>query len=1108
MARSGKDYGFTAIRAEGGILPPEYLQTINALGAKNQRNSDYGLTKSLNIKDEIGRYWRMATDLWNDYTERRSRTDLDATKLAVDEWLRPLFEDILGYHDIVPTMLDTIGDRNFPIGHRACGGTVPLILTGHEFDLDSADPRFGDDGRRRPPYGLLQEFLNAEEACLWGIVANGNVVRVARDNPSLTRPAFVEADLQRLFDEQLFADFAAFWLTFHVSRLAPQDGNPYASILEAWRTESIETGERAREKLREGVTAALRHLGNGFLEHANNDALRTALSEGSLTDDAYFQELLRLIYRLLFLFTVEDRSLLLHPEATDDARRLYGEGYSISRLRDRALKRRHYDQYCDLWDGLLIVFDALSKGTQPLGLPALGGLFTADQCPHLDASLISNEQLLQAIRALAFFESGTVLARVNFRDMGTEELGSVYESLLELHPSVSASPWSFGFMGDDEKGSTNGSQRKLTGSYYTPPSLVNELIKSALIPVLEETLRNSPDKPREALLDLDIVDPACGSGHFLLAAARQVAAEVARLDAGPDTPDERLRQHALREVVQHCVFGVDRNPLAVELCKTALWIETVEPGKPLTFLDSHIRCGDSLIGIFDLSALKTGIPNEAFKPLTGDDRDSASYYRKKNSSEVKERKKHDPRQGALELTVQPRDLAQALEALDAMPENDVADIEAKRSAFESFQSSELGVEMKFACDLWCAAYYARKEETPLPGRELVPTTGQLWQHLEGIDLYGPLVAEVNCLATENRFFHWQLEFPDVFAKGGFDVVLGNPPWERVKLEEQEFFAVLAPEIANTKKASVRKKQIAALDDTNPRLGTLWNTAVRKAACDSAFLRLSGRYPLGGVGDVNTYAVFADHFRQTINENGRAGLILPNGLVTGYTYRGFLRHLLSTNSLASFYGFENEEKIFKSVHNETKFGLLTLTGLAHPIEQPWFTAHLRRPEEITNPERRYALTIDEIQAINPNTLNLPVFRWAKDAEVTATVHKAAPVLVRKHQDGRVDSPWDVELKRMFDLTNDSGSFLDHQDIAPLVVERQAALAILDDGRRVYPLYEGKMFWHFDHRYGTYEGQTQKQANKGVLPRVPDSRHDDPQYRIQPRYVSGNGAALLT
>ena len=258
------------------------------------------------------------------------------------------------------------------------------------------------------------------------------------------------------------------------------------------------------------------------------------------------------------------------------------------------------------------------------------------------------------------------------------------------------------------------------------------------------------------------------------------------------------------------------------------------------------------------------------------------------------------------------------------------------------------------------------------------------------------------------------------------------------------------------------------------------------------------YPLGGVGDVNTYAVFADLFRQAVGADGRAGLIVPNGLVTGFTYREFLGHLLRTNTLASFFGFENEEKLFRSVHNETKFGLLTITGSSQQVDQPWFTAHLRQPSQIMDSERRYALTLDEIEAINPNTLNLPTFRWRKDADVTAAIHQAASVLIRKQADGSDLNPWGVEFVRLFDMANDSGLFLDHQDVTPMVEGRCGAAAILQDGSQVYPLYEGKMFWHFDHRYGTYEGQTERQANKGVLPRVSDEKHADPAYRVQPRY----------
>ena len=351
-----------------------------------------------------------------------------------------------------------------------------------------------------------------------------------------------------------------------------------------------------------------------------------------------------------------------------------------------------------------MVFRGLARGVEPFGLPALGGLFADDQCPQLDTCAITNDRLLQAIRALAFFDSGKALARVNYRDMGTEELGSVYESLLELHPTIAVAPWTFGFIGDGQEENVRGSERKTTGSYYTPPVLVNELIKSALVPVIEQTLKDNPERPREALLGLKIVDPACGSGHFLLAAARQVAAEVARLDAGPDTPGEALRQHALRDVVQHCIYGVDSNPLAVELCKTALWIETVEPGKPLSFLDAHIRCGDSLVGILDPKMMEDGIPDEAYKPLTGDEKTVANALKRRNQQAGQSI------QGNLFDPEGLKPIAVASFDLDAMPEDTLEQIEAKRKAWQISQEDQALKQQELRSDLFVGAFFAPKTQ--------------------------------------------------------------------------------------------------------------------------------------------------------------------------------------------------------------------------------------------------------------------------------------------------------------------------------------------------------------------------------------------------------------
>jgi len=299
MARNRNSHGFTAIRIEGAILPPEFLAVIASQAAKHQSGADYGLTKSLSLKDELARYWRIANDLYAAYAERRARKDLSPIKVGIEDWLVPLLKDVLSFDDLAAARPISIGDRQFLITHQAFSGTVPVLLTTRQFELDRADSRFGEEGRRRAPHGLIQESLNASDDALWGITANGTKLRLLRDNPSLTRPAYIEADLELIFEEQLYSDFAALWLTLHASRLKPVDGKPSGSILERWRAQAHETGERALKHLREGVTEALRQLGNGFLQHPGNEGLRVALSDGSLTADRYFQELLRLVYRLL-----------------------------------------------------------------------------------------------------------------------------------------------------------------------------------------------------------------------------------------------------------------------------------------------------------------------------------------------------------------------------------------------------------------------------------------------------------------------------------------------------------------------------------------------------------------------------------------------------------------------------------------------------------------------------------------------------------------------------------------------------------------------------------------------------------------------------------------
>ena len=1095
MERARRSHGFTALKIEGGILPSEFLQAIAALEAPHQAGADYGLSKSLALKEELARYWRISSDLYARYSERCFRRDLTARQVGVDEWLVPLLRSLLSYEDLTAAISVTLGDQVFKLSHRACGEAVPLLLITRDFNLDKADPRFGCEGRQHSPHGLMQEYLNADDASLWGIVSNGSKLRILRDNPSLTRPSYFEADLDLVFTEELYPDFAALWLAGHASRLKPIDDKPSSCIIETWRAKAHEIGERALENLRIGVTEALRQVGNGFLQHPYNDHLRAALEHGTLSPEHYFEQLLRLVYRVLFLFTAEERDLLHVPNATDEQRAVFADGYSLSRLRERALRRRHYDHHQDIWQGLQITFRAFARGASPLGLPALGGLFRAEQCHDLDVAAIANERLLEAIRSLCFFRSDKALARVNYRDMGTEELGSVYESLLELQPVVDAALWTFGFIGDGNSEKTRGSERKLTGSYYTPSTLVNQLIKSALEPVLAQVIADRPEDPRAAILNLKVLDPACGSGHFLLAAARRMAAEIARIEAGSDISDEIARQHALREVVQHCIYGVDRNPLAVELCKTALWIETVEPGKPLTFLDSHIQLGDSLVGILNPEAMTGGIPGEAYKPLTGDDKAICQDLRKRNSQVG------DSVQVSLFDEDSVFEVAVATADLDAMPEDTLFDIERKSAAWEKARQDETRAREELRANLFVAPYFAKKSRSTV---ETVTHTEDLNRLRIGMPCRPGIEAATGVLAHRHRFLHWHIAFAEIMQCGGFDVVLGNPPWERIKLQEQEFFATRSRKIVSAPNKSSRDQLIQKLarNDALPAekaLFEVFETAKRESEATSQYIRTAGRFPLTGVGDINTYAVFAETFLSLLSPRGRAGLIVPTGIATDNSTKAFFEEVITTQRLVSLYDFENREKVFPGIDSRIKFCLLTLSGTARPNSQAEFAFFLYQAEQLKEKERKFTLSAEDFALFNPNTRTCPIFRTRRDMDIARKMYRRAGVFWQE-KNGReaASNPWGVTFQRMFDMSNDSGFFRTQTELTEDGWGGLRGNVFSRGEERYLPLYEAKLFHQYDHRFATFDGVSADDVKKGNARAMTSEEKHDPQAVVLPRY----------
>jgi len=958
---------FTTVRSEGAILPMDLLQRI----AQGDPNLDgltpesYNLLKTEKLNEAINRSWNRLLSAWVAFKaalEKLPASDAGTT-LARERWLLPLFYE-LGYGRLLTARPIEVNGRSYSISHG--WQNTPIHLVSFKVDLDRYT-RTAAGTFRSSPHSLVQELLNRSDAHLWGFVSNGLRLRILRDNVSLTRQAYVEFDLEAMMDGEVYADFVLLWLLCHQSRVEAE--KPEECWLEKWSRTAHEQGTRALDQLRNGVEKAITALGSGFLAHATNNALREKLRSGELNAQDYYRQVLRLVYRLLVLFVAEDRDILFDPDADLVARERYTQYYSTARLR-RLAEQRVGTRHADLFHGLRLVMEKLGyeTGCAELGLPALDSfLFSREAIADLADCDIANHDLLDAIRSLALIDDRRMRRAVDYKNLGSEELGSVYESLLELHPVLHIDAARF------ELQIAGGHERKTTGSYYTPTSLITCLLDSALDPVLDEAC--AKPNPEAAILNLKICDPACGSGHFLIAAAHRVAKRLAAMRTGEEEPAPEARRKALRDVVGRCIYGVDINPMAVELCKVSLWMEAIEPGKPLSFLEQHIQCGNSLLGATP-ALLAKGIPDSAFEPIEGDDRKICSEYKKKNKLQREGNRTLFDEQGTPWERL--GDLATSIMQLEEMGDDTVEEIRRKQEYYNQLVQSNDYLSGRLWADAWCAAFAWKKDN-----EFAYPITEEVFRNIEKnpYSISTWMRDEIIRLREQYQFFHWHLAFPGVFRvpvkdempeneqvgwSGGFDVVLGNPPWERIKIQEKEWFAEKQPDIANASNAAQRRRMIAALAYEDPVLFKAFLEDQRQAEGESHQVRNSGRYPLCGRGDVNTYSIFAETMRLVIGLTGYVGCIVPSGIATDDTTKTFFQDLAESRTLVSLYDFENALAIFPGVHRSYKFCLLTLAGRARLSSAgAEFAFFLHAVEELQDTEHRFTLSANDLALLNPN-----------------------------------------------------------------------------------------------------------------------------------------------
>lgn len=1098
---------FQTLHSEGGLLPADLLRRLQDPQEKlpGTEPEAYGLAPGERLNEVLTQSWNRLRRHWTAFREAAAHLaeGQPGTGLTNDRWNLPLLRE-LGFGVLPYHPGPELNGRLYPIHYQS--GPTPIHLIGCGLSLD----RRGAGGQGNP-HGLVQEFLNRSQAHLWAIVSNGRRLRVLRDSQALSRQAYLEFDLEALFDGEVYADFVLLWRVVHATRFAPrEEGQPESCWLEQWTQLANEQGTRALGDLRQGVERALQILGQGLVGHPRNVALREALRSGSLTANALHGQLLRVVYRLIFLFVAEDRPLegasVLYPRDPAETARLardrYAAHYSTARLRELAGTIKG-SRHGDLWQQFNLLVGALSgedrfvAAREALALPALGSLLwnPASTADLNAASLtggagveLSNADFLEALRHLAFTRQGKVLRPVDYQNLGAEELGGVYESLLALTPHIEGGGTRFTFA------EFAGNERKTSGSYYTPDALVQCLLDSALDPVVEAAIAGKTGAAAEqAILALKVCDPAVGSGHFLVGAAHRLARHLARVRAqaeGESEPSPLRYQTALREVIGRCLYGVDLNPMSAELCRVNLWLEALEPGKPLSFLDHHIRVGNSLLGATP-ALIAQGIPDEAFKPITGDDPAFCREYKKQNQKERKSRMTdmfgHEPapweRLG---------DLAAAMAKLEALDDDTVAGIQAKQARYAELVQ-EAGYRYgQLLANAWCAALVWKKCKEP---NRPYPILDDLLRKIEQNPWNCPgwMEEEILRLARQYQFFHWHLAFPEVYAKGGFDVVLGNPPWERVKLQEKEWFAERSPEIANAPNAAARKRMIEALKVGDPGLYQQFQEDLRQAEGESHFLRNSGRYPLCGRGDINVYTVFAEGMRNQLNATGRMGCVLPSGIATDDTTKFYFQEVVERKSLVSLFDFENRKGLFPDVDSRMKFCLFTAGNGEQPTaEAAEFVFFAHDVEDLRDPERRFSLSPQDIALLNPNTRTCPIFRSRRDAELTKAIYRKVPALIREARAGEPEkNPWEFDyMTKMFDMADNSYEFVDLSEILDNCWKREGLDFIDPDGAHYTPLYEAKHIHHFDHRWGS--GKNSSEFEDGGINRY------DPCVSLEARY----------
>ena len=1079
----------------------------------------------------------------------RSRNPNEAR--TEEELIRPVLE-LLGWTEYVPQP-SAAGHEDIP-DHLLFADAESKVRAGNPFQsatvveeskrfglaLDSRDRN--DRAQRGTPHGQILRYLataeiESEGHIRWGILTNGSVWRLYDYRARPRASGFFEADLAELLKPGNEDDLRVFHLLFRRESFTLRDGAT-TTFLEA----ALAEGRRYEEQVAQDLSGVV--FERVFPNLVNALAKESGGSLAESRDAA-----LIFLYRLLFVLYAEDRGLL----PVNDARY---DDYGLRKpVRDDIASRMAADDTysaiaTNYYDHLTTLFKLIDKGDESIGLPPYnGGLFAAGAAPLLEAVRLADKEIAPIIYDLSHAEDSQGVRRfVNYRDMSVQQLGSIYERLLEREP-----------VRDDDGNISirpNPYARKDSGSFYTSQELVDLIVERTLKPLAEERLNAFEEKaavlkserrskeerraeleqldPAEAVLDLKVLDPAMGRGHFLVTAVDFLSDYIAELiEHVPEIPewldgeyasplvgrvaairdDIRKRANASnwvldeaqltdqaiirRMVLKRCIYGVDKNRLTVELAKVSLWLHSFTVGAPLSFLDHHLRCGDSLVG------LRVRDATDELHRLGGMFAGSAIA-------------------GAETAT-------DGMQRIEEMSDADVAEVQESAVLFDGVEktTADLRGLLDFLCGWrWLTAGMKKKERDEFEG-PLVTTLGLYTANAYELLARGPeemgaadatrfaeLWREARSIANREDFLHWEVAFPGVWHRwqesrpqGGFDAVIGNPPWDRIKLQEVEWFATRAHDLALAPTAAARRKSIQQLRDQGASLAAEFDAAKAQSESLSQMVRSGGDYPLLSGGDINLYSLFVERSMSLIKPDGFVGLLTPSGIYADKTAARFFKSVSTKGRVGGLFDFENRKVFFKDVHASFKFCALILGGEERRFDHTECAFFLHDTKTVYDEDRCFPLTPDDFDRVNPNTGTAPVFRTRQDAEITRRIYEQHPVLVKRSQ-SKKKRVWPVKYTTMFHMTNDSHHFrtaeqLDEEGFYPVEGNRWKK------GEDLYlPLYEGKMVQAFDHRAASVVVNPENLNRTGQPREATPEEHANPNWLPNIRYFVDSSHRKIT